>query len=82
QKAFTDTASLPDNIAGCSKLAFERFACEAALRNDKTYMASGRLEKDCAQVALYQAVVESKDKLNCWRLQNAVLKEECLTELS
>jgi hypothetical protein len=74
------TANMPSGE--CKELGLVRFACEAALRNDAEYSESGQLERDCAELALQEAVVESGDKRNCGKLSNAVLKEECLTMLS
>jgi hypothetical protein len=80
QNLLSDPANMPSGE--CSELGLTRFACEAALRNDAEYASSGQLENDCAQLALLEAVAESRDKRNCNQLENPVLKEECLTMLS
>jgi hypothetical protein len=83
KQMLSDTSSLAaKTIEECTQMGLMRFSCEAALRNDQTYLASGQLEKDCAELALSEAVLESNDKRNCNKLENPVLVQECITILS
>ncbi|MEM4247048.1 MAG: hypothetical protein QXR48_00550 [Candidatus Woesearchaeota archaeon] len=82
KQMLSDKTNLPDTTAECTRQGLKRFGCEAALRNDRAYFTSRQLEKDCEQLALFEAVTESNDKRNCKMLENAVLREECLTMLS
>jgi hypothetical protein len=62
---------------GCKNLPFARLACEARLRGHADYAESGMLEKECTELAMFEAVVESNDRRNCNKLQKDILKEEC-----
>ena len=74
--------ALVEKSVSCAELSFQRFACDAVVRGDLLYFDSDQLEKDCTELAVLEAALESQKKRNCRKVDNIILKSECESILS
>jgi hypothetical protein len=73
--------ALSGDLRACASLGLQRFACEAALGNDRAYVTSGRAMHDCEQLVLFEGALESQDRRNCGALEKTELLDECINAL-
>lgn len=73
--------ALAGEMRACASLGLQRFACEAALGNDRAYVTSGRAMHDCEQLVLLEGALESQDRRNCGALEKLELRDECMNVL-
>lgn len=73
--------ALAGEMRACASLGLQRFACEAALGNDRAYVTSGRAMHDCEQLVLFEGALESQDRRNCGALEKIELRDECMNVL-
>ncbi len=73
--------ALAGEIRACASLGLQRFACEAALGNDRAYVSSGRAMHDCEELVLFEGAVESQDRRNCGALEKLELRDDCMNLL-
>ncbi len=69
--------ALLDDLQACKVMNLRRFACEEALAGNTKYAGSAKMEEDCKQLAIYALAIESRDKRNCRKIRNEVLRDEC-----